>query len=95
MSDKTSLRQREGLIFERSSPGRVGYQLPPLEVPPADPAKTIPAGLLRGEIADLPEVSEVDVVRHFTRLSKWNYSVDEGLYPLGSCTMTPTGCWSA
>ena len=87
MSDKTSLRQREGLIFERSSPGRVGYQLPPLEVPPADPAKTIPAGLLRGEIADLPEVSEVDVVRHFTRLSKWNYSVDEGLYPLGSCTM--------
>ena len=87
MNDAKRLRRREGLIFERSSPGRIGYQLPPLEVPAVDPAKTIPGGLLRGEIADLPEVSEVDVVRHFTRLSKWNYSVDEGLYPLGSCTM--------
>ncbi|MFZ5788838.1 MAG: aminomethyl-transferring glycine dehydrogenase subunit GcvPB, partial [Acidobacteriota bacterium] len=86
MSEK-SLRERESLIFERSSGGRVGYQLPALEVPAADPAATIPPGLLRGEIDDLPEVSEVDVVRHFTRLSKWNYSVDEGLYPLGSCTM--------
>ena len=87
MSETRTLREREGLIFERSSAGRVGYQLPPLEVPVADPAATVPAALLRGEIADLPEVSEVDVVRHFTRLSKWNYSVDEGLYPLGSCTM--------
>ncbi len=87
MNDAKSLKRREGLIFERSSAGRVGYQLPSLEVPAVDPGKTIPAGLLRGEIADLPEVSEVDVVRHFTRLSKWNYSVDEGLYPLGSCTM--------
>jgi glycine dehydrogenase subunit 2 len=82
-----NLRQREKLIFEVSSPGRVGYQLPALEVPEVDPTATIGAGLLRGEIADLPEVNEVDVVRHFTRLSKWNYSVDEGLYPLGSCTM--------
>ncbi len=81
------LRPREGLIFERSSPGRVGYQLPQLAVPPVDPQTTLPAGLLRGEIDGMPEVSEVDVVRHFTRLSRWNYSVDEGLYPLGSCTM--------
>ena len=87
MSDKTTMRERERLIFERSSAGRIGYQLPALEVPAADPAATLPAELLRGEIADLPEVSEVDVVRHYTRLSKWNYSVDEGLYPLGSCTM--------
>jgi glycine cleavage system P protein (glycine dehydrogenase) subunit 2 len=87
MSAGRDLRRREGLIFERSSPGRVGYQLPPLEVPVGDPARSIPGHLVRGEIADLPEVSEVDVVRHFTRLSKWNYSVDEGLYPLGSCTM--------
>jgi len=88
MSDSTrSLREREGLIFERSSRGRVGYQLPALEVPAADPAATLPKELLRGEVDGLPEVSEVDVVRHFTRLSKWNYSVDEGLYPLGSCTM--------
>ena len=87
MSERDALRGREGLIFERSSAGRIGYQLPPLEVPASDPAATVPPGLLRGEIDGLPEVSEVDVVRHFTRLSKWNYSVDEGLYPLGSCTM--------
>jgi len=79
-------RAKEGLIFERSSPGRVGYQLPRLEVPLVDPAATL-GEAARGEIEDLPEVSEVDVVRHFTRLSKWNYSLDEGLYPLGSCTM--------
>ncbi len=77
---------REGLIFERTSPGRVGYQLPRLEVPWVDPSKTL-GEAAREEIDDLPEVSEVDVVRHFTRLSKWNYSLDEGLYPLGSCTM--------
>ena len=87
MSETRTLREREGLIFERSSGGRVGYQLPPLEVPQVDPAATLPAGLLRGEIDGLPEVSEVDVMRHFTRLSKWNYSLDEGMYPLGSCTM--------
>ncbi len=87
MSERGSLREREGLIFERSSAGRIGYQLPPLEVPASDPAATVPSALLRGEIDGMPEVSEVDVVRHFTRLSKWNYSVDEGLYPLGSCTM--------
>ncbi|HPS79609.1 MAG TPA: aminomethyl-transferring glycine dehydrogenase subunit GcvPB [Thermoanaerobaculaceae bacterium] len=87
MSDPRSLREREKLIFETSSPGRVGYQLPTLDVPATDPAATIPRSALRGEIDDLPEVSEVDVVRHFTRLSKWNYGVDEGLYPLGSCTM--------
>jgi glycine cleavage system P protein (glycine dehydrogenase) subunit 2 len=84
---RTPPRRREGLIFERSSSGRVGYQLPVLSVAPVDPASTLPAALVRGEIDGMPEVSEVDVVRHFTRLSKWNYGVDEGLYPLGSCTM--------
>jgi glycine dehydrogenase subunit 2 len=87
MNGSRTLREPERLIFERSSQGRVGYQLPALEVPPVDPSATLPAALLRGEIEGMPEVSEVDVVRHFTRLSKWNYSVDEGLYPLGSCTM--------
>ena len=87
MTERRALRDRERLIFERSSPGRIGYQLPALEVPPVEPAGVLPAHLLRGEIEGLPEVSEVDVVRHFTRLSKWNYSVDDGLYPLGSCTM--------
>jgi glycine dehydrogenase subunit 2 len=87
MNAQRTLRQREVLIFERSHAGRVGYQLPPLEVPAVDPAASLPSALLRGEIDELPEVSEVDVVRHFTRISKWNYGVDEGLYPLGSCTM--------
>ncbi|MFH1177544.1 MAG: aminomethyl-transferring glycine dehydrogenase subunit GcvPB [Acidobacteriota bacterium] len=87
MSGQRNLRPAEKLIFERSSQGRVGYQLPPLEVPAVEPASVLPAALVRGEIDGLPEVSEVDVVRHFTRLSKLNYSLDEGLYPLGSCTM--------
>ncbi|MGC8917021.1 MAG: aminomethyl-transferring glycine dehydrogenase subunit GcvPB [Thermoanaerobaculum sp.] len=81
------LREREPLIFERSTPGAVGYQLPALDVEPVDPERTLGADLVRGEIRELPEVSEVDVVRHFHRLSRWNYAVDDGLYPLGSCTM--------
>lgn len=76
---------REGLIFERSKRGRRGYRLPPLDVP--EQSAVLPAGLLRDEIADEVEVSEVDVIRHFTRLSKLNVSIDAGLYPLGSCTM--------
>lgn len=87
MSAGEDRRRREGVIFERSSPGRVGYQLPPLEVPPVDLRVTLAGAAVRGEIEDLPEVSEVDVLRHFHRLSQLNYSVDEGLYPLGSCTM--------
>ncbi len=73
----------EKLLFEQSQPGRVGYSLPSLDVPEAQPA----AELTRGEIAGFPELSEVDVVRHYTRLSTWNYGVDSGFYPLGSCTM--------
>jgi glycine dehydrogenase subunit 2 len=87
MSGPLVAKRREGLIFERSSRGRLGYQLPSSSIPAVDPCVTLPAALVRGEIDGMPEVSEVDVVRHFTRLSKWNYSVDEGLYPLGSCTM--------
>ena len=75
---------REGLIFEHSKPGRRGYRLPPLDVPKSD---VLPPSLLRGEIEDEVEVSEVDVIRHFTRLSKLNVGIDSGLYPLGSCTM--------
>ena len=78
--------QNEALIFERSQTGRVGYRLPKLDVP--ETADFIPADLQRDDdLADVPEVSEVDVVRHFTRMSTWNYSIDLGLYPLGSCTM--------
>jgi len=79
------LRQREPLIFERSVPGKRGMDLPRLDVPEA--RDTRPGHLRRGGFDALPEVSEVDVIRHFTRLSKWNYGVDDGIYPLGSCTM--------
>ncbi|MFA5515773.1 MAG: aminomethyl-transferring glycine dehydrogenase subunit GcvPB [Desulfuromonadales bacterium] len=73
----------EKLLFEHSDPGRTGYSLPACDVPEAE----LPADLVRAEIAGFPELSEVDVVRHFTRLSTWNYGVDSGFYPLGSCTM--------
>ena len=79
--------QNEPLLFERSSPGKLGYQLPDLDVPAVDPAPALGAENTRNEIEDFPEVSEVDAIRHFTRLSTWNYAIDLGLYPLGSCTM--------
>ncbi|MGZ8833362.1 MAG: aminomethyl-transferring glycine dehydrogenase subunit GcvPB [Thermoanaerobaculia bacterium] len=78
---------QEGLIFEHSKPGRRGYRLPPLDIPERAPEDLLPAGLMRSSIEDECEVSEVDVVRHFTRLSRLNVAIDAGLYPLGSCTM--------
>ncbi len=78
---------REGLIFEHSKKGRKGYQLPDLDIPEASLDQLLPKALRRDEIANEVEVSEVDVIRHFTRLSKLNVSIDAGLYPLGSCTM--------
>ena len=80
--------QNEALIFERSQGGRVGYRLPKLDVEAVNIGDLIPSALLRDDDLDgVPEVSEVDVVRHFTRISTWNYSIDLGMYPLGSCTM--------
>jgi glycine dehydrogenase subunit 2 len=79
--------QNELLLFEQSSPGKRGYQLPPLDVPPADAAKVLGEENVRTEIEGFPEVSEFEALRHFTRLSTWNYAIDLGLYPLGSCTM--------
>ena len=79
--------QNEDLIFEASSPGKTGYQLPPLDVPAVNPADALGAKNVRSQIKDFPEVSEVEVIRHFTRLSTWNYAIDLGMYPLGSCTM--------
>ncbi len=81
-----NLRPPEKLLFELSRPGRRGAALPPLDIPEAsrydlDPRYT------RAEPAGLPELSEVEVVRHYTRLSRLNYAIDLGLYPLGSCTM--------
>ncbi|HET9320306.1 MAG TPA: aminomethyl-transferring glycine dehydrogenase subunit GcvPB [Bryobacteraceae bacterium] len=81
------ITQNESLLFERSSPGKKGYQLPALDVPDIDPAAVLGAANVRAEIEGFPEVSEVEIIRHFTRLSTWNYAIDLGLYPLGSCTM--------
>ena len=77
----------EPLIFEKSVPGRRGYSLPKLDVPSQDVAALLPANQIRRKEPELPEVSEVEVVRHYTRLSQLNHGVDIGLYPLGSCTM--------
>ena len=79
--------QNEALLFDLSSPGKRGYQLPPLDVPAVDSQKTLGKSNVREQIEDFPEVSEFEVLRHFTRLSTWNYAIDLGLYPLGSCTM--------
>jgi glycine dehydrogenase subunit 2 len=79
--------QNEGLIFEKSSPGKRGMELPPLDVPPTDAAKALGAEYVRAGVEGFPEVSEIEVVRHFTRISTWNYAIDYGMYPLGSCTM--------
>ncbi|HEX5229364.1 MAG TPA: aminomethyl-transferring glycine dehydrogenase subunit GcvPB [Bryobacteraceae bacterium] len=81
------INQNEPLLFERSSPGKHGYQLPPLDVPAVDAAAALGAQNTRAEIANFPEVSEVEAIRHFTRLSAQNYAIDLGMYPLGSCTM--------
>ncbi len=72
----------EPLLFEKSVPGRPGYQLPTLDVP----LEPLPTDDLRKDL-ELPELSELDVVRHFTRLSQLNFSIDTHFYPLGSCTM--------
>jgi glycine dehydrogenase subunit 2 len=73
-------------IFDQGAAGRSGASLPALDVPPAN-ERALFGTLAREDAPGLPEVSEVEVTRHFTRLSRWNYAIDLGLYPLGSCTM--------
>src|SRR5581483_7094664 len=79
--------QSEGLIFEQSSPGKRAFELPGLDVPKADAAKLLGGRHRKEGVGGFPEVSEIEVIRHFTRLSTWNYAIDLGMYPLGSCTM--------
>ena len=79
--------QNEGLIFEKSAPGKRGIELPPLDVPAVDAQRVLGAEYARDAVEGMPEVSEIEVLRHFTRLSTWNYAIDLGMYPLGSCTM--------
>ncbi len=83
---RSHMTRDEDLIFERTSPGKSGMELPPLDVP-AISAKDVFGDQYRADIEGFPEVSELDVIRHFTRLSTWNYGIDTGMYPLGSCTM--------
>jgi len=78
--------QNESLVFEKSSPGKRAYKMPLLDVPAVDPAALLGA-THRKTAGLLPELSEIEIIRHFTRLSTWNYAIDLGMYPLGSCTM--------
>jgi len=78
----SGLVMNEPLLWEKGDQGRIGFSMPERDVPRTDP----PQGA-RDKAPDLPELSEVDVVRHYTRLSQWNFGVDSGTYPLGSCTM--------
>jgi glycine dehydrogenase subunit 2 len=83
----TGLVFEEPLLFEISRAGRPGFPVEAPDVPEVDAAAELGADLVRPDIDGFPELSEPEVVRHFTRLSQWNYGVDSGLYPLGSCTM--------
>lgn len=74
-------------IFERGASGRIGLRLPALDVKAKDLKTLIPQKLLRERDPALPEVSQIELVRHYTKLSKMNYGVEDGIYPLGSCTM--------
>ncbi len=82
----THISQNEGLIFERSGAGKKAYKLPPLDVPAVDPEELL-GEQAREHLGNMPEVSEIEIIRHYTRISTWNYAVDHGMYPLGSCTM--------
>src|SRR5260370_5547191 len=81
-----NVSQNEGLIFEKSSPGKAAWRLAPLDVPEVNAGQLLGSSE-RKDLGNLPEVSEIEIIRHFTRLSTWNYAIDLGMYPLGSCTM--------
>ncbi|GEL03759.1 aminomethyl-transferring glycine dehydrogenase subunit GcvPB [Rummeliibacillus sp. G93] len=80
-------KENQPLVFELSKEGRVGYSLPELDVPDMELSSLLPENLIRKEEAELPELSELDIMRHYTALSRRNHGVDSGFYPLGSCTM--------
>ena len=80
-------RERALTIYEKSKPGRRAAVLPDAEVPEPPLEELIPANLLRAEPPRLPEVAEPEIVRHYNRLSRRNFDLDTGFYPLGSCTM--------
>jgi glycine dehydrogenase subunit 2 len=81
------MRKSKALLFEMSRPGRQGYSLPSSDVPEKPLEQILPADLMRSEPLELPELSENEIIRHYTELSTRNFGVDTGFYPLGSCTM--------
>lgn len=81
------VNQNQPLIFENTTPGRIGYSLPEMDIETVDLGELIPNEYIREENPELPEVSELDIMRHYTALSKRNHGLDSGFYPLGSCTM--------
>jgi len=81
------LQMDEPLIFNRGAPGRRAFIPSPCDVPEVEAEKLIPPDLIREDVDGFPEVSQVELVRHFTRLSQWNMGIDTAFYPLGSCTM--------
>ena len=81
------MRKPKALIFEMGRSGRCGYSLPENDVPEKPVNQLLPESMKRSEPLDLPELSEVEVIRHYTELSTRNFGVDTGFYPLGSCTM--------
>ena len=83
----TVINLNEPLLFEQSAPGKRAYSLPSLDVEETALGDILDPGLIRDDIPGFPEISEVELIKHYTRLSTWNYHVDLGLYPLGSCTM--------
>lgn len=81
------MSESKALIFEMSKPGRVAYSLPESDVPHKEIGDLLPESMVRETPAELPEVSELDLIRHYTELSRRNHGIDNGFYPLGSCTM--------
>ncbi|KUP05953.1 glycine dehydrogenase [Bacillus coahuilensis p1.1.43] len=79
--------ENQALIFELSKEGRVGHSLPVLDIPEVELSELLPETFIRKDSPELPEVSELDIMRHYTALSTRNHGVDSGFYPLGSCTM--------
>src|SRR5699024_2741862 len=83
----SKMEEKQQLIFERSRPGRTAFNFPDSEIAEEELTASIPSEFLRDEPAELPEVSELQLMRHYTELSNKNYGVDTGFYPLGSCSM--------
>ena len=83
----THLVSEEPLLFDIGSDGRTGVHFPDVKTDEKSLKRSLPASMIRESVEGFPEISQPELVRHFTRLSQWNYGVDSGMYPLGSCTM--------